>query len=98
IQHEKVTAIGGVPTVMWRILESPNLSKYDLSSVKRASYGGAPAAPELIERIEQVFPHMRKTLTTAYGLTETASGATAHGGDDYLPHPRPGRPAPPAPP
>src|SRR4029077_20167618 len=64
IEHEKVTAIGGVPTVMWRILESPSLGKYDLSSVKRASYGGAPAAPELVERIEEVFPNLRKTLTT----------------------------------
>src|SRR4051812_9839405 len=87
IEREKVTSIGGVPTVMWRILESPNLDKYDLSSVQRASYGGAPAAPELVERIERVFPHMRKTLTTAYGLTETASVATAHGGDDYFAHP-----------
>jgi long-chain acyl-CoA synthetase len=87
IERERVTSIGGVPTVMWRILESPNLEKYDLTSVKRASYGGAPAAPELIERIERVFPHMRKTLTTAYGLTETASVATAHGGDDYFAHP-----------
>ncbi|HVJ96052.1 MAG TPA: class I adenylate-forming enzyme family protein [Acidimicrobiia bacterium] len=87
IERERVTAIGGVPTIMWRILESPNLMKYDLSSVQRASYGGAPAAPELVERIEQVFPHMRKTLTTAYGLTETASVATAHGGDDYFSHP-----------
>jgi long-chain acyl-CoA synthetase len=87
IEREKVTAIGGVPTIMWRILESPNLEKYDLSSVKRASYGGAPAAPELVERIEKTFPHMRKTLTTAYGLTETASVATAHGGDDYFAHP-----------
>jgi long-chain acyl-CoA synthetase len=87
IEREKVTAIGGVPTVMWRILESPSLGKYDLSSVKRASYGGAPAAPELVERIEEVFPNLRKTLTTAYGLTETASVATAHGGDDYFAHP-----------
>jgi long-chain acyl-CoA synthetase len=87
IEREKVTAIGGVPTVMWRILESPSLGKYDLSSVQRASYGGAPAAPELVERIEEVFPNLRKTLTTAYGLTETASVATAHGGDDYFAHP-----------
>jgi steroid-24-oyl-CoA synthetase len=87
IEREKVTSIGGVPTVMWRILESPNLESYDLTSVKRASYGGAPAAPELIDRIERVFPHMRQTLTTAYGLTETASVATAHGGDDYFAHP-----------
>jgi long-chain acyl-CoA synthetase len=87
IEREQVTSIGGVPTVMWRILESPNLANFDLSSVKRASYGGAPAAPELVERIEEVFPNLRKTLTTAYGLTETASVATAHGGDDYFAHP-----------
>jgi long-chain acyl-CoA synthetase len=87
IEREKVTSIGGVPTVMWRILESPNLGNYDLSSVKRASYGGAPAAPELVERIEHTFPNLRKTLTTAYGLTETASVATAHGGEDYFAHP-----------
>jgi long-chain acyl-CoA synthetase len=87
IEREKVTSIGGVPTIMWRILESPNLDQYDLSSVKRASYGGAPAAPELVERIERAFPHIRKTLTTAYGLTETASVATAHSGDDYFAHP-----------
>jgi long-chain acyl-CoA synthetase len=87
IEKEKVTSIGGVPTIMWRILESPNLEKFDLTSVKRASYGGAPAAPELVERIEKVFPQMRQTLTTAYGLTETASVATAHGGDDYFAHP-----------
>ncbi len=87
IQDEKVTSIGGVPTIMWRIIDSPNFSKYDLSSVTRASYGGAPAAPELVERIEQAFPNLRKTLSTAYGLTESASVATALGGDDYFAHP-----------
>jgi long-chain acyl-CoA synthetase len=87
IERERVTGIGGVPTVMWRILESPALGRYDLSSVQRASYGGAPAAPELVERIEQAFPNLRKTLSTAYGLTETASVATSHGGDDYFAHP-----------
>jgi hypothetical protein len=60
IEREQVTAIGGVPTVMWRILESPNLDKYDLSSVKRASYGGAPAAPELVERIELTMANFEK--------------------------------------
>jgi long-chain acyl-CoA synthetase len=95
IEQEKITSFGGVPTIMWRIVESPNLSKYDLSSVKRASYGGAPAAPELVARIEQVFPNLRKTLATAYGLTETASVATAILGEDYFEHPGSvGRPVP----
>jgi long-chain acyl-CoA synthetase len=95
IERERITSFGGVPTIMWRILESPNLEKYDLSSVQRASYGGAPAAPELVERIEKVFPNLRKTLATAYGLTETASVATAITGEDYFAHPGSvGRPAP----
>jgi long-chain acyl-CoA synthetase len=95
IERERVTSIGGVPTIMWRIIEAPERSQNDLSSVQRASYGGAPAAPELVDRIAEAFPNLRKTLTTAYGLTETASVATAHGGDDYFSHRGSvGRPAP----
>jgi long-chain acyl-CoA synthetase len=42
-----------------------------------------------------VFPNLRKTLATAYGLTETASVATAISGEDYFAHPGSvGRPAP----
>ncbi|MGQ0802269.1 MAG: class I adenylate-forming enzyme family protein [Actinomycetota bacterium] len=95
IERERVTNIGGVPTVMWRIVEAPTLEKYDLSSVKRIGYGGAPAPPELVARIDEVFPSARTTLSTAYGLTETASIATSNAGDDYLTHPGSvGRPAP----
>jgi long-chain acyl-CoA synthetase len=95
IERERVTNIGGVPTVMWRIVEAPSFGKYDLSSVTRISYGGAPAPPELVARIDDAFPSARTTLATAYGLTETASVATSNAGDDYLTHPGSvGRPAP----
>lgn len=87
IERERVTTIGGVPTIMWRIVEATNFDDYDLSSVSRASYGGAPAAPELVERIHERFPKVKKTLATAYGLTETASVATSNVGDDYTAHP-----------
>ncbi len=87
IERERVTSFGGVPTIMWRIVESPNFEQYDLSSVVRASYGGAPAAPELVARIHERFPAVRSTLTTAYGLTETASVATSNSGEDYRTHP-----------
>jgi long-chain acyl-CoA synthetase len=95
IERERVTSFGGVPTIMWRIVESPNFEKYDLSTVQRVSYGGAPAAAELVQRIHARFPKVRKTLATAYGLTETASVATSNTGDDYQAHPDSvGRPAP----
>ena len=87
MQDERVTSIGGVPTVMWRLLESPNFGSYDLSSVTRISYGGAPSGAELVERISEAFPNAKSGLATAYGLTETASVATAIGGDDYVAHP-----------
>jgi long-chain acyl-CoA synthetase len=95
IEREKVTSFGGVPTIMWRIVESPSFEDYDLSTVVRVSYGGAPAAPELVQRIHERFPKVRKTLATAYGLTESASVATSNTGDDYRTHPDSvGRPAP----
>ena len=95
IQDERVTSIGGVPTVMWRLVESPNFGSYDLSSVTRISYGGAPSGAELVERISEAFPNAKSGLATAYGLTETASVATAIGGDDYVAHPgSAGRPVP----
>jgi long-chain acyl-CoA synthetase len=87
IQDERISSIGGVPTIMWRIVEHPRLGEYDLSSVTRISYGGAPSAPELVERITAAFPQAKAGLATAYGLTETASVATAITGDDYVAHP-----------
>jgi long-chain acyl-CoA synthetase len=87
IERERVTSIGGVPTVMWRIVEAESFSSYDLSSVNRIGYGGAPAAPELVERIKVAFPQVRDTLSTAYGLTETASVATSNAGAGYFSHP-----------
>ncbi|MBK5286893.1 MAG: acyl--CoA ligase [Acidimicrobiia bacterium] len=95
IEREKVSSIGGVPTVMWRIVEADNFADYDLSSVTRIGYGGAPAAPELVERIKASFPHVRSSLSTAYGLTESASVATAISGDEYFARPDSvGRPVP----
>jgi long-chain acyl-CoA synthetase len=95
IEKERITSIGGVPTIMWRILESPAFGTYDLSSVTRISYGGAPAAPELLDRIQDAFPNVRAGLTTAYGLTESASVATMNSGDDYVTHPgSAGKPVP----
>ena len=60
--------------MMWRIVEAETFGQYDLSSVTRIGYGGAPAAPELVERIKAAFPQVRSSLSTAYGLTEIGVG------------------------
>jgi long-chain acyl-CoA synthetase len=81
IQRERITGAGGVPTIAWQLLEHPKRSHYDLSSLELISYGGAPAAPELVRRLESVFP--TALAGTGWGMTETSSTCTHHSGEDY---------------
>ncbi len=81
IERERVTSAGGVPAIAWLILEHPNASKYDLSSLESISYGGAPASPELVRRLVETFP--KSIPGTGWGMTETGGTHTHHQGDDY---------------
>ena len=81
IERERVTSAGGVPTIAWQLLEHPALKEYDLSSLEGISYGGAPAASELVRRIKQVFP--KSAPGTGWGMTETSATFTHHQGEDY---------------
>ncbi len=85
IERERVTSFGGVPTLVWKVLESEAFSRYDTSSVLRIGYGGAPAAPELVRRIQRDFP--QASPSNGYGLTESSSVTTSNAGDSYLEKP-----------
>ncbi|MGH9083333.1 MAG: class I adenylate-forming enzyme family protein, partial [Acidimicrobiales bacterium] len=85
IERERVTVFGGVPTIAMQILDSPDLGRRDLSSVRSVSYGGAPAPPDLVRRIRQVFPVGQPG--NGYGLTETSAATTMNSGDDYVAKP-----------
>ena len=93
IEREKVTSFGGVPTMVWQVLESPNFSTTDTSSVVSIGYGGAPAPPELVRRIKEHFP--TASPGNGYGMTETSSLAVGNGGADYFRKPDSvGKPSP----
>lgn len=93
IEREQVTSFGGVPTMVWQVLESPDFAKRDTSSVQGIGYGGAPAPPELARRIKEHFPTV--SPGNGYGMTETSSLAVGNGGADYMRKPESvGRPAP----
>ena len=81
IESEAITQFGGVPAMAWQVLEHPDFAKYDTSSIEAVSYGGAPAAAELVARIGKKFP--RSTAGNGYGLTETSSVTTQNLGIDY---------------
>ena len=81
IEEERIQAFGGVPAMAWQVLESPDFAKYDTSSVEGISYGGAPSAPDLVQRIKQQFPKVQPG--NGYGLTETSSITTQNTAEDY---------------
>ncbi|HEX2382871.1 MAG TPA: class I adenylate-forming enzyme family protein [Acidimicrobiales bacterium] len=85
IERERITTIGGVPAMVWQLLESPSFDKTDISSVSSIGYGGAPAPPELVRRIEELFPG--RTPTNGWGMTETSSTAASNNGIDYIQRP-----------
>ena len=82
IERERITTFGGVPAMVWQVLDHPDFATRDISSVKSIGYGGAPAAPELVRRIEAMFPG--RTPSNGYGLTETSSVTTMNSGADYV--------------
>ena len=67
-----------VPTMANALLNCPDLGKFDTSSMKVITTGGAASSPELIARLEQAF---HCDVCSGYGLTETCSGAY-HGSDE----------------
>jgi long-chain acyl-CoA synthetase len=81
IERERITSFGGVPSMVWQLLESPSFATHDLSSVKSVAYGGAPAAPDLVRRIKEAFPDVAPG--NGYGLTETSSITTFNAAADY---------------
>ncbi|MBY0564121.1 MAG: acyl--CoA ligase [Hyphomonadaceae bacterium] len=81
IEKERITHVGGVPTIAWQILEHPKVADYDLSSLESVAYGGAPAAPELVKRIKERFP--ASVPAQGWGMTETSATAVSNVGEDY---------------
>jgi fatty-acyl-CoA synthase len=73
IQEERATGMSLVPTMANALLNSPELGRYDVSSMQEIMFGGAAASPELVERMEQAF---RCRCISGYGLTETSPVAT----------------------
>jgi long-chain acyl-CoA synthetase len=82
IERERITHVGGVPTIAWQLVEHPQFESYDLSSIESVSYGGAPSAPELVKRIKERFPQVQPGQ--GWGMTETSATAVSNFAEDYV--------------
>jgi acyl-CoA synthetase (AMP-forming)/AMP-acid ligase II len=69
IEEEKITYFVGVPTMSLELMNSPDRDKYDLSSLKDITAGGAPRPVSHVKRLQEEFPDAQPAL--GYGLTET---------------------------
>ncbi|MCK4795002.1 MAG: AMP-binding protein, partial [Desulfobacteraceae bacterium] len=81
IEREKVTVLKLVPTLLYTLTESPEKTKYNLSSLHSIIYGGSPiAVPRLIQAL-QVFGNK---LVQLYGQAEAPMYITTLSKRDHI--------------
>jgi len=86
IQKHRITTVGFVPAMATLIINHPNFSKYDLSSVEMALLGGAIVPYELFKQWRDTFPNLE--IINAYGQTESCPCSTGKWDVDILEKPR----------
>ena len=69
IQRHRVTVFCGVPTMYSVLLANPNLSKFDLTSIRVCISGASPLPPQVQKRFMEVTGGF---LAEGYGLTEAS--------------------------
>ena len=70
-EQYRATSWSLVPTQLWRILDYPDLEKFDLSSVATVGGGSSVWPPELLRHLGERLPAIRPSLAMGYGATET---------------------------
>jgi acyl-CoA synthetase (AMP-forming)/AMP-acid ligase II len=73
VQRDRVTHSQLVPTMMYRLLDAPNRSEFDLRSLRTIGYGSAPIPAHRVRSLTEAFGMV---FVQAYGMTETCSLAT----------------------
>ncbi len=81
VEAEKVSRAMMVPTMLKQLMDHPEFSKHDLSSLKTITYGAAPMPLEVIKKAVELFPGV--SFINAFGQTETASTITTLNPEDH---------------
>lgn len=77
IQEERVTNMFVAPTMLKRLVDHPDVDRFDLSSLRSVVYGGAPM---LVEDLQRAIERLGPCLVQLYGQGESPMTIT------YLPH------------
>jgi acyl-CoA synthetase (AMP-forming)/AMP-acid ligase II len=79
VARERITVLPGAPTIYQALLDHPDRSSFDLSSLRVAVTGAADIPVSLIQRVRDELPF--QVLISGYGLSE-AGTATGTAPDD----------------
>jgi len=80
IDEEKISKFTGSPTMYIMMLDHPDFTKRDTTSIKASVIGGADVSPDLVRTIMDKMGI--KDLISAYGLTENTGVSTMSQPDD----------------
>ena len=70
VERERVTAVLLVPTMINYVVNHPEISKFDISSLKRIFYGGSPIPAELAKKSISTIPGC--AFIQGYGQSESS--------------------------
>ncbi|MGF0253913.1 AMP-binding protein [Rhodococcus erythropolis] len=79
-EKERCTSLYGVPTMFIGMLNVPDVSSYDLTSLRTGAMAGSPCPVEIMKQVTQWAPE----VAIAYGMTETSPASTQTWVDDSL--------------
>ena len=85
IEQEKVTAVSGVPVMARELINHPDFTSRDTSSLMSVAGGGAQVPPDLVGKIDASVESARPA--TGYGLTETCGIITSVSADFFVARP-----------
>ena len=74
IDTHRATGFQLVPTMIFMMLDQPDVERFDLSSVRRILFGSAPMPMEMLKRATSAFGDVFQHI---YGLTEAAGTVAA---------------------
>ena len=81
-QRERPTRSILVPTMLKQLIDHPEFSQHDLSSLRVVTYGAAPMPQDVIRRAIEALPRVQ--FINAFGQTESAATIAMLGPEDHV--------------
>ncbi|EGT57249.1 hypothetical protein CAEBREN_01597 [Caenorhabditis brenneri] len=79
VEKYSIAVLSMVPAIAVRLVNSPLLSKYDISSLTTISVGSAPLPESAVQKLRKLIPDLK--IVQGYGMTELTFATHMQGAD-----------------